>query len=74
MAQQLKRWESPRRKGRNDKGHGGSARARQLAKRQKQLRQKLKGDQTDNHGKDNGKERGGTHASPSFCPSFEIAA
>ena len=42
MAQRLKRWESPRRRGRNDKGKGGSARARQLRKQQKMLRKKLK--------------------------------
>lgn len=41
MAQQLKRWESPRRKGRNDKGHGGSARQRQLRKQFKTLKKKL---------------------------------
>ena len=41
MAQQLKRWESPRRKGRNHKGRGGSAKQRQYMKRQKQLRKKL---------------------------------
>lgn len=41
MAQQLKRWESPRRKGRNHKGRGGSAKQRQYIKRQKRLRQKL---------------------------------
>lgn len=41
MAQRLKRWESPRRQGRNDKGKGGSARQRQLKKRQQMLRQKL---------------------------------
>ncbi|HEY9878554.1 MAG TPA: hypothetical protein V6D29_08865 [Leptolyngbyaceae cyanobacterium] len=70
MAQRLKRWESPRRKGRNDKGHGGSARARQLAKRQQQLRQRLKADDSEN----TGKERGGANASPSFCPTYEIAA
>ena len=39
---QLKRWESPRRRGRNDKGKGGSARARQIRKQQKMLRKKLK--------------------------------
>ena len=39
----LKRWESPRREGRNDKGKGGAARQRQLKKRQQQLRRKLKG-------------------------------
>lgn len=42
MAQRLKSWESPRRQGRNDKGKGGSARARQLRKQQQMLRQKLK--------------------------------
>ena len=38
----LKRWESPRRQGRNDKGKGGSARSRQLKRRQQMLRNKLK--------------------------------
>ncbi len=38
----LKRWESPRRQGRNDKGKGGAARQRQLKKREKMLRKKLK--------------------------------
>ncbi|MEM8674634.1 MAG: hypothetical protein AAGF83_12275 [Cyanobacteria bacterium P01_G01_bin.67] len=42
MVERLKRWESPRKKGRNDKGKGGSARARQLRKREQMLRQKLK--------------------------------
>ncbi len=42
MAERLKRWESPRKRGRNDKGKGGSARARQLRKREQMLRQKLK--------------------------------
>ena len=42
MAEQLKRWESPRRKGRNDKGRGGSARQRQLRKQFKALSKKLK--------------------------------
>lgn len=40
--QRLKRWESPRRQGRNDKGKGGSARARQLKKQYQMLRRKLK--------------------------------
>jgi len=48
MAQRLKRWESPRKEGRNDKGKGGSARQRQLKKRTQMLRQKLK-----DHGNDN---------------------
>jgi hypothetical protein len=42
MTQRLKRWESPRRQGRNDKGKGGSARQRQLKKQQQMLRKKLK--------------------------------
>jgi hypothetical protein len=42
MSQRLKRWESPRNEGRNDKGKGGSARQRQLKKRTQMLRQKLK--------------------------------
>lgn len=42
MPQRLKRWESPRKQGRNDKGRGGSARARQLRKQQQMLRKKLK--------------------------------
>lgn len=42
MAQQLKRWESPRRKGRNRKGRGGSAKQRQYKKRQKLLMKQLK--------------------------------
>lgn len=40
--QRLKRWESPRKEGRNDKGKGGSARARQLKKQMQMLRQRLK--------------------------------
>jgi len=44
MAQHLKRWESPRREGRNDKGRGGSARQRQLRKQFKTLKKKLQGD------------------------------
>lgn len=47
---QLKRWESPRRSGRNDKGKGGTARARQLRKQQQHLRQKLKSNQSDREG------------------------
>jgi hypothetical protein len=49
MTQRLKRWESPRRQGRNDKGKGGSARQRQLKKQQQMLRKKLKeGQKGDN--------------------------
>jgi hypothetical protein len=42
MAQRLKRWESPRKEGRNDKGRGGSARQRQLKKQRQALRRRLK--------------------------------
>lgn len=42
MAQQLKRWESPRSLGRNAKGRGGAARMRQRRKQQQVLRQQLK--------------------------------
>jgi hypothetical protein len=49
MAQQLKRWESPRRSGRNDKGRGGSARQRQIRKRSQGLRNRLRREpSTDN--------------------------
>ncbi|MGL4500487.1 MAG: hypothetical protein ACRCU2_15580, partial [Planktothrix sp.] len=41
MAQHLKSWESPRSQGRNKKGKGGSARARQLKKQRQTLRNKL---------------------------------
>ncbi|WRH65599.1 MAG: hypothetical protein RSE13_17395 [Planktothrix sp. GU0601_MAG3] len=41
MAQHLKSWESPRSQGRNTKGKGGSARARQLKKQRQTLRNKL---------------------------------
>lgn len=54
----LKSWESPRRQGRNDKGKGGSARARQIRKQQQMLRQRLKDNsdtniQNSNWGKEN---------------------
>ncbi|MBD2231803.1 hypothetical protein [Phormidium tenue] len=53
MAQYLKRWESPRKLGRNAKGRGGTARQRQLQKRQQTLRKRLGGrspsDQTNTH-------------------------
>jgi hypothetical protein len=57
MTVRLKRWESPRRQGRNDKGKGGSARQRQLKKQQQMLRKKLKegqkaDDQNNKRGRD----------------------
>ncbi|MBD2310138.1 hypothetical protein H6G20_00390 [Desertifilum sp. FACHB-1129] len=48
----LKSWESPRREGRNNKGKGGSARARQLKKQQQVLRNKLKDNQDPKPGKE----------------------
>jgi hypothetical protein len=42
MARMLKRWESPRKEGRNDKGKGGSARQRQVKKQMQMLRKRLK--------------------------------
>jgi len=63
MQQRLKSWESPRRQGRNDKGKGGSARARQLKKQTQTLRRKLK---EQDKSKNNQSKRGGTDCSPSF--------
>ncbi|MBD2038316.1 hypothetical protein H6F76_25515 [Leptolyngbya sp. FACHB-321] len=61
MAQRLKRWESPRREGRNDKGKGGTARQRQCRKQFQTLRKKLK-EQSDQHNQ----KRGSNDASPFF--------
>lgn len=59
MSQRLKRWESPRREGRNDKGRGGSARARQLKKQTQMLRQRLKeGGERSLSPRNNGKTQG----------------
>lgn len=51
----LKRWESPRREGRNDKGKGGSARKRQLKKQRQMLRQRLKQEKKPDNTKNNSK-------------------
>ncbi|MBD0264191.1 MAG: hypothetical protein ICV78_16120 [Tolypothrix sp. Co-bin9] len=54
----LKRWESPRREGRNDKGRGGSARQRQLKKQRQMLRKRLKeGDNEHNKNNKQGEEK-----------------
>jgi hypothetical protein len=58
--QRLKRWESPRKEGRNSKGRGGSARARQLKKQTQMMRQKLKEDSNNN------KKRGDDFVFPLF--------
>jgi hypothetical protein len=63
MSQHLKRWESPRREGRNDKGKGGSARQRQKLKQLKGMRQKLKR-QADQSTSKRGK---GVSSFPSFA-------
>jgi hypothetical protein len=58
MAQRLKRWESPRRQGRNDKGKGGSARARQLKKQRQTLRKTLKDNgKTEQQNQQGGREK-----------------
>ena len=70
MARQLKRWESPRKEGRNDKGKGGTARQRQLRKQTQALRRKLReeGRSNDNQNQSKGK---GIKSLPFFV---EIAA
>ncbi len=61
MAQRLKRWESPRREGRNHKGKGGSARQRQKRKQFQVLRQRLKNQSNNPNDPSNNQkaERGG---------------
>jgi hypothetical protein len=73
MAQQLKRWESPRRKGRNDKGRGGTARQRQLAKRNQVLRKRLKDSKSARDSKTRDNDRG-EHCLPSFLLSSLLSA
>jgi hypothetical protein len=65
MTQRLKRWESPRRQGRNDKGKGGSARQRQLKKQTQMLRKKLQ----ESEKADKKNQQGGRDVSslPFFC-------
>lgn len=70
MAQRLKRWESPRNEGRNDKGKGGSARQRQLKKRTQMLRQKLKDQGNDLNGSQGKHNKGGNHDSLLFFRLF----
>lgn len=57
MSRLLKRWESPRREGRNDKGKGGSARQRQLKKQTQMLRQQLKDSNKTENNKGKGEEK-----------------
>ncbi len=62
----LKRWESPRKEGRNDKGKGGSARQRQLKKRTQMLRQKLKEQSDGNNSQQDRHKKGENHGSLPF--------
>ncbi|MEB3336737.1 MAG: hypothetical protein VKJ46_04690 [Leptolyngbyaceae bacterium] len=67
MARQLKRWESPRKEGRNSKGKGGSARQRQRKKQFQVLRNQLKA-QSDHQSQQNqSSKKGGNHEFPPFC-------
>ena len=66
MNQRLKRWESPRREGRNDKGRGGSARKRQLKKQMQMLRQRLKESGSNENNRKQGEEK-------SILPSIFLA-
>jgi hypothetical protein len=61
----LKRWESPRREGRNDKGKKSSARQRQLKKQTQMLRKRLKQDDTNNQ-QNNQKRGSGTQTTSLF--------
>jgi len=62
----IKRWESPRREGRNDKGKGGSARKRQLKKQSKMLRQRLKEGSKPDNNKNNRKGEDKVYLPPLF--------
>jgi len=68
----LKRWESPRKTGRNDKGRGGSARQRQLRKREKRLRQHLKSDSANDSQKSNSSQKGEVADLFFFIAAFSV--
>lgn len=70
MVERLKSWESPRKRGRNDKGKGGSARARQLKKREKLLRKKLKQNQSIQGKKSNKSQEGEIIPPLFFCSNL----
>ena len=70
----LKRWESPRREGRNDKGRGGSARARQLKKQEQMLRKKLKESDKAENNKNNKKQGGEKILLPVFYAYMRVTA
>lgn len=66
----MKRWESPRREGRNDKGKGGAARQRQLKKRNQVLRKKLQDGQNNTDSNQSGKEH--VTLSPIFLSDSKV--
>ena len=69
----LKSWESPRSEGRNSKGKGGSARARQLKKQQQTLRKQLKAQHDrQNHQQNHQPNHQGKETDNSF-PSFFVS-
>ncbi len=68
----LKRWESPRRQGRNDKGKGGAARKRQLKKQQQMLRKRLKGDNKQDNGNNNRQGGRTINLLPIFFANFYL--
>lgn len=74
MAQRLKRWESPRKAGRNSKGKGGTARQRQRKKQFKLLKKRLeKSSNGNNQNSENDfKEKGRDLSLPPFfaCMRF----
>ena len=72
MARLLKRWESPRKEGRNDKGKGGSARQRQIKKRNQMLRKKLKENGSGNNTNNNQPKKGENHDSLPFLMSIDL--
>ena len=70
MARQLKRWESPRKEGRNDKGRGGSARQRQKRKQFQALRQKLNDQPTDSNNSNQSNSQNSRKGKQKCLPSF----
>lgn len=67
MAQRLKRWESPRKPGRNDKGKGGTARQRQRKKQFKLLKKLLaKPSKANQKSTDNFQQKGRDVSLPLF--------
>jgi hypothetical protein len=75
MARQLKRWESPRKEGRNSKGKGGSARQRQRRKQFQVLRNQLKAQGDNPSQQKQSPKKGGNHEFPPFYfVDYSIAA